>query len=334
MNRLMTILNPAVSVDKKMLKLLRIIYSNLFHGFRLPELQYEKNADIASEIIHTTLLEDKPCMIARFGATELTMMTNYLGIKQGKPDFKKYLKGEALDWWWYPGMMHQMKMWSGFFPPTEKSIAKFCELMEEDMLEVDILGSWLRNEYYFKESIGKAQKVHISLLEPWHGKVPWTGILKGKKVLVIHPFAETIKSRYKIRESLFENKDMLPAFELDTVKAVQSLGGNSEFKDWFQALDWMKSEIDRRDFDYALIGCGAYGFPLAAYIKRKGKKAIHLGGILQMMFGIWGNRWNDPNIGTDAGIEKGFYLKLKNGYWTLPVDEFKPENPPENGCYW
>lgn len=48
----------------------------------------------------------------------------------------------------------------------------------------------------------------------------------------------------------------------------------------------MKDEIDKRDYDIALIGCGAYGFPLAAHIKRSGKKAVHLGGALQLLFGI------------------------------------------------
>lgn len=48
----------------------------------------------------------------------------------------------------------------------------------------------------------------------------------------------------------------------------------------------MKDEIDKQDYDIALIGCGAYGFPLAAHIKRSGKKAIHLGGALQLLFGI------------------------------------------------
>ena len=42
------------------------------------------------------------------------------------------------------------------------------------------------------------------------------------------------------------------------------------------------------DFDVALIGCGAYGFPLAAKLKTAGKQAIHLGGVLQALFGIKG----------------------------------------------
>lgn len=33
------------------------------------------------------------------------------------------------------------------------------------------------------------------------------------------------------------------------------------------------------DYDICLIGYSAYGFPLAAHAKRKGKKAVHLGGI-------------------------------------------------------
>lgn len=46
--------------------------------------------------------------------------------------------------------------------------------------------------------------------------------------------------------------------------------------------------MDKIDYDICLIGCGAYGFPLAAHAKRKGKKAVHLGGALQLLFGIKG----------------------------------------------
>ncbi|WP_274095727.1 hypothetical protein [Riemerella anatipestifer] len=40
---------------------------------------------------------------------------------------------------------------------------------------------------------------------------------------------------------------------------------------WFDALEDMKNKIDLVDFDVAIIGCGAYGLPLASYIKNKGK---------------------------------------------------------------
>lgn len=74
-----------------------------------------------------------------------------------------------------------------------------------------------------------------------------------------------------------------------TLEAVQSLGGsNNKFQSWFEALQWMEDEMDKTDYDICLIGCGAYGFPLAAHAKRKGKKAVHLGGALQLLFGIKG----------------------------------------------
>ena len=97
--------------------------------------------------------------------------------------------------------------------------------------------------------------------------------------------------QYKKRTLLFKT-NRLPSFDLKTVKAVQSIAGNkTAFKDWFDALDYMKSQIDSIDYDVCLIGAGAYGFPLAAHVKRSGKKAIHIGGSLQLLFGIRGKRW-------------------------------------------
>jgi hypothetical protein len=44
-------------------------------------------------------------------------------------------------------------------------------------------------------------------------------------------------------------------------------------------LPWHAKDIDCLEFDVALIGAGAYGLPLAACVKRLGKKAIHMGGV-------------------------------------------------------
>ena len=122
-----------------------------------------------------------------------------------------------------------------------------------------------------------------------------------------------------------------------TLKAVQSIGGTEKFSTWFDALDYMKQQIDGIDFDIALIGCGAYGMPLAAHIKRSGKQAIHFGGSLQLLFGIRGKRWETSEYGktyfTD-GIGK--YPSLVNNYWIRPYEtsKFKGAEKVEGGCYW
>ena len=124
----------------------------------------------------------------------------------------------------------------------------------------------------------------------------------------------------------------------DVIKAVQSLGeGDSRFSDWFEALRWMENEIDKRDYDVCLIGCGAYGLPLAAHVKRRGKQAIHLGGALQLLFGIKGKRWEDPMYGVkEWRIPQGSYSSLINEYWVRPdsTDTPKSSIAVEGGCYW
>lgn len=316
------------------LKALRKLYAKTFGGFQLPPLQREEDPDKASEMIYNLLSDNKPCMIARFGANELNAVINYLGVNAKKHSIWKFIQGEQPEWWWNKKIMYNMQNNAGFFPATPENMQRFGKMMIEDTKEVDLLGSWLKQENLLTHYLISCSKyVWLDFLIPFLSNEPWSRILQGKKVLVIHPFAETIRYQYNQREKLFSNTNVLPTFQsLHTIKAVQSLGGdNTEFKDWFEALQWMKDEMDKIDYDICLIGCGAYGFPLAAHAKRKGKKAIHLGGALQLLFGIRGRRWENPHLNKDYDISS--YM---NEFWVRPSAEEKPQNSEnvENACYW
>lgn len=319
------------------LKGLRKLYAKAFRVPSLPKPACEQDPLAVSRIIYDKLIDDKPCMIARFGSTELVTLVNYLGVKQSDRSILKYIQGRSLPWWWHEGIMDQIQRWSGFFPPTQNKIEQFCELMLEDMKEVDVLGSWLSDESYIEARCSYI-KVRLILMEPFWTNLSWMRALEGKKVLIIHPFAETIRMQYGKRHFLFDNPTVLPEFSsLKIIKAVQTLGRSDDrFEDWFDALESMKNEIDKTDFEFALIGCGAYGFPLAAYVKRIGKKSIHLGGALQLLFGIKGNRWENEDFGEQTFGKKGVYKALMNEYWVKPMVVEKPKSAEnvESECYW
>lgn len=293
----------------------------------------------ASNIIFEELKRRKPCMIARYGATEMACVLNYLSVKRGEKNPLRYIKGEIGDWWWNENIKGQMQRWSGFFPPTEENLTYFCELMLEDSRQVDVLGvydSVKQGIHKMKDyMLDDIRYIFLNDMNPFVVENPWSRALKGKKVLVIHPFAELIAKQYEKRIQLFENKDVLPEFSLSIIKAVQSLGGvNSQgFETWFDALDWMKKEMDMVDYEIALIGCGAYGFPLAAHAKRTGHQAIHMGGALQLLFGIKGKRWENPLFLTEDGHT--YKELMDNPAWVRP-EQYMTEQAKnvEEACYW
>lgn len=292
--------------------------------------------DSANNYIAQLINKPEGLMVARYGSVELTAISNYLGIQNGRHIWS-YLNSKQDAWWWEAENIKNMAYLAGFFQPNAQNLNKFCELMIEDSKCIDFLGSWLQKEILFSELLLQIPKTRLTYLEPFFSKAPWTAALKGKKVLVVHPFAKSIYYQYENRELLFANKDILPEFaSLKVIPAVQTQGiGDERFKDWFEALEWMKNKIDNSDYDVCLIGCGAYGFPLAAHIKRQGKKAIHLGGVLQLLFGIRGKRWENPNYG-NASFPSGAYLNLPNEYWIRPSEEETPKfaSNVEGGCYW
>lgn len=295
--------------------------------------------DVASDIIYNHMISDAPCMIARYGGAELYCAVNYLGVQKGWRGAWDFIRAKQDPWWWIKGRLTSLSNNAGFFPIQEWAIRQYSELLLSDTNELNILGSYWRKEYLVKDLIQHLPTISIFLLEPWFSKQPWTRCLEGKKVLVIHPFAEQIEYQYTHHyKTLFSNPLVLPTFDLITLPAVQSIGGNSDqFESWFEALDYMKAEMDKIDYDICIIGCGAYGFHLAAHAKRMGKKAVHMGGVTQMLFGIKGNRWIDPDYCIpELGIPKGFYKNLFNENWVKPWDKYRPQNADsvEGACYW
>ena len=295
-----------------------------------------------NELLYKILSSDRPCMIARYGANEINCISNYLAIKNNDHNIWKIIKGESHGWWWNKGMLNELYRVAGFFPIDDEHLSRFSELMLEDSKDLDVLAIFpsvyknLPNLLpYIPTDIPLIQLVSF---DSFLYDNPWTKILKGRNVLVIHPFAELIEEQYKNRNRLFNNTDVLPSFNLITIKAVQSMSGvnTNGYKDWFEGLCWMKEEMDKQNYDIVLLGCGAYGFPLAAHAKRTGHKAVHIGGSLQLLFGIKGKRWENPLYGHKVGIPQGTYSELlKNSAWVSPTAyRTRESEKAENACYW
>lgn len=275
------------------------------------------------------LISNQPCMIARFGSVELQAVVDYLNPSTLK-NAVRFAKGETPAWGYAPSTKRAMRINAGFFPATKPMLDRFGKLMMDCMHVVDVLGSWRPEESLVMQCMPQITRVPLYALEPYYFDNPWMPALEGKRVLVINPFEDTIRKQHEADryEHLYSDKRMAPNYELQTIKAVQSIAGNKPdgFEDWFQALEWMKGEIDKRDFDIAIIGCGAYGFPLAAYVKQIGKKAIHLGGAVQYLFGIRSNA-----VDNNARLSS-----LVNDYWVRPSVAETPKGieAVENSRYW
>ena len=284
------------------------------NGYHRKRLDIREGSHLLSELLKS----DRPFFAGRFGACELSVLRQYdFGNKNAQ---EKAFK--------------QLCLCAGFFPENVQMGSNFCRIYKESAITLDVLGTWSlpMEDYYINRYTPKeCITAFIDIVDPRTcPENPWSAALKGKKVLIVHPFTDTIGKQYEKRKLLYDNPDFLPDFDLVLYKAVQTIAGEKDkrFNTWFEALDFMTEEIRRLDFDVALIGCGAYGFPLASRIKMMGKQAIHVGGILQTLFGISGSRWDAFPDGRNA--------KFRNEYWVYPSKEETPKNASliEGGAYW
>jgi len=287
-------------------------YTRTHYGNR-PILSTEEGRKHIIELVNN----NKPFMVGRYGTSEGRALAEYHQINLG-------LRREYCD---------RTRLFlccnAGFFPNNTQAINKWGELLTDLSPECDIMGVM---NYYCEGWI--VEKLNPNaILMPNGGigsaKSGYTHCLEHKKILVVHPMSETIKNQYyHHRKEIFPGSNALPEFELRTLKAVntQADAVDPRFSTWFDALDYMTDEVSKIDFDIALVGCGAYGFPLAARIKQMGKSSIQMAGAVQYLFGI-----------KNARSDKNAYIRsLYNDSWVYPDESDRPAGSEkiEGGCYW
>ncbi|HEX7490073.1 MAG TPA: hypothetical protein VF337_00025 [Candidatus Limnocylindrales bacterium] len=273
-----------------------------------------------NSLICDALIAGRPYLAGRAGTVELDCITHYVKFRRGSASGKDYPES----------IVSMMGNNAGFFPAADDTLDRFSEEYLAAVRQVDAIAVWFNKgeSDLAREFCPGADLIALRSLEPYYHQDPWSVELAGKRVLVIHPFADSISENYQQRRRLlFEDPRVLPEFELHVLKAVQSIAGEpTEFASWFHALDHMKAGMEAVDFDVCIVGAGAYGLPLAAHAKKLGKVAIHLGGATQILFGIRGGRWDNHEV----------ISKLINEHWTRPRASETPRRPDkvEDGAYW
>jgi hypothetical protein len=282
--------------------------------------------------------DSNPIFVGRYGTTELKEFLRYYRVFNLNDNnvyniIKSILFSEPKCWGIDTDRAGKtnLQILSGVFPSNEEEFNKFKDTFYEASKELDILASWqVLEKYLFKYDIlcKEIRSIDYNILEyPYRLETPWTYALQGKKILIVSLFASDISGQIEngnylrcFSKPLF-NKCSFVVYQSENTAGYN--GDKSRFKDWTEALEYMKSNIKGLTFDIALLGCGAYAFPLASFIKKEmGKTSITVCGALQTYFGIYGERTkNLPEI---------------NQFWVRPDQKFRVDGfkAIENGAYW
>jgi hypothetical protein len=146
---------------------------------------------------------------------------------------------------------------------------------------------WVLKNY--KNSV-KCWSCALDVFESIHHN-PWTHALRGKRILIISSFVESIQKMILNREKIY-GVDLFPDCTFVFLKPPQT-NGTMPSREWYVELNEFFGKINdiKNDFDVALVSCGGYGNHVVGFIHSIGKSAVYVGGVLQMYFGILGKRW-------------------------------------------
>lgn len=282
----------------------RLRYPAYFRGRLSPEE--------ANLLLYNRLRQGQPLFAGKLGSVE----SRLLGEHRYRHRFSGRTRQQA----------HQN---AGIFPAERAGLAAAAEELWAALQELELLGCW-PVEYQARLLMDRPSlplRCEMPDLEPFFYPLPWTQALAGLRVLVLHPFERSLRQQWQRREELFPDRPVLPAFEplfVPTPMTVQ--GAEHPYASWQEALEQLWARVEPLDYDVALLGCGAYSLPMGARIRRQGRSAIHLGGALQLLFGVFGRRWERFEA----------QRSLCNPAWIRPLPEERPASYArlEEGCYW
>ena len=270
----------------------------------------------ANLLLYNRLRQGQPLLAGKLGSVESRLLGEFRYRHSGLSRFSRRTRLQS----------HQN---AGIFPVDDDALTAAAEQLWAALHSMELLGCW-PVDYQARLLMDLPElpaRCEMPDLEPFTQILPWTAALQGLKVLVLHPFRRSLEQQWQCREKLFPQRPVLPAFDpLFVATPMTVRGAVHGYASWSEALEQLWRQVEPLDYDVALLGCGAYGLPMAARIRHQGRSAIHLGGSLQLLFGVFGRRWER--------FEN--QRALVNDAWIRPLAEDRPASyqAVEEGCYW
>ena len=270
------------------------------------------------KIMTSAILEPKPFAVARLGGVEASLV---MWAKQiPKFSFGKHIPRLFSD-------TAQGATNAGIRPRNKESYKAFADLAWDSLKCLDLQGVWVSGfEAAYLSSLPNRVLYNVETIGP-NGVNPshWVRALVGKRVLVISPFANTIHCQIPKLAHVWPDLPWLAYTDFDVIQFPYLIDDDCP-EAWWEVYGRIGQVISAGNYDVALLGCGGLGLPFAALAKKSGRIGIHLGGHLQLLFGIYGQRH----------LNHEWHRKHINDSWVRPDlrEVAKSANRVEGGCYW
>lgn len=275
--------------------------------------------DSASEKIATAIAHNTPFLAGKIGSNEQLLILWAAGIPIDLPlGLKWRVSFQETD---------ACATNAGVQPYTQDSYRELHKLFVPSLGATDLLGLFkLPREQKIRETFAPNSLVcQQNYLTPFFANSPWTQTLASKRVFLVSPFLDLFRKQLKQRNLIWPHCEFLPDLSIDGYQFPYLIDPDCHLS-WQLVYQDVLAKMRESNFDVALFGCGALGFPLAYQAKRLGKVGIHLGGPLQLLFGISGKRYK----------QHPYYSQYINDHWISPPKASRPSNytAVEDGCYW
>ena len=294
---------------------------------------------VLHDYIQQRLLEHRPFLVPRIAGIENNVAV--FAATVSSPNHPLYSAIQRL--------VPAMKNNAGIYIPSWSSIVEYSQRYLGAFTNCDLYFGWdVQGNYlghiaqsheslkqHLRNQSGGSKRMIWSLcLDIFHYiyNQPWTWALKGKRILVVSAFEESILEKIPKRHLLWGDSgiDLFPDCTFVTIKPPMtqadepSLVFTEELAAFYTRLDGL-----RDTYDVALVSAGGYGNIICNYIyTQHGKSSVYVGGVLQMYFGILGGRWLK---------ERPDVLRLfLNEHWSRPKINERPQgcDKVEGSCYW
>ncbi len=283
------------------------------------------DSEEVSEFFTKTMMSDIPLFFGRVGGSDYDAIGEYYHNKNILDDPV-----------WYDTQYMRLKRFNGFFDFENKkeTFKEYLEQMikfykstdhvsycnDNIIKQFDSMKFTEANADFLQYILDGKTAIHYDFLQKI---TPFVSSFKNwgenKKILIVSPLSKSLEHQYKNIDKLYHNYKF-PNFKLSTYNTKITYSNGNDTKEdlrlttnnWHEEAERMAREISTMDFDIAFLSCASYSMYLGDFIKNKmNKKAVYIGGCLNVMFNIYGGRYGADTIWENIYKEAGLNLKYQ-----------------------